>query len=850
MIELECSSSRTSTAMLSTSISHTMATYTTHRSSPLSAFRKHAQRLFTALTLLTALFPLLACLAGAGNAGAAERPPNILLIMADDLGFSDLGCYGGEISTPNLDSLAENGLRFTQFYNTARCWPTRGALLTGYYAQQIRRDTIPGLPSGGRGTRPDWAPLLPKLLKPAGYRSYHTGKWHIDGMPIANGFNRSYYLRDQGRFFNPNRHWKDDKPLPPVPKGTDFYATTALADHAIEVLQEHAAKYSEQPFFHYLAFAAPHFPLHALPEDIELYADRYQRGWEVVRQQRWARMRDMGLLDEAAVSRPSRVEASLGPPYHFPDAFKILGPGEVNRPLRWNALTEEQQRFQARKMAIHAAMVHRMDIEIGRVFEQIKQMGQWENTIVIFLSDNGASAEIMVRDDGHDPQLPAGSAGTYLCLGPGWSTTCNTPFRRHKTWTHEGGISTPLLVAWPKGIQARGAIRRQMGHVVDVVPTLLELAGVHRENSEAPRPPGRSFTPLLNTDEMPQRDPVWWFHDGHKAIRSGAWKAVAPIGEPWELYDLSTDRQESTDLALPRADKLQELVSIWETRLAEFTELASADLSREVQQRAKQAANRPARMNQAQQAARPKRTQVLLNGETFQLNGRHAFVMKAENDATSNGDGGKPWIFYGPTLAPYPDKAESWMHRQFVEAGVAVAGIDVGEAYGSPHAFPHFEALYQEMLRRGYSKKPALFGRSRGGLWVSSWAIRHPDRVAGIGGIYPAYDYTTYPGVARAAPVYGVSAEELQQQQERWNPIRRVNVLADADIPVCIIHGTEDKVVPLAPNSGTLQSVYKKADKANLVELIEAEGQGHSFWEGYFHCQELVDFLIDAAKGD
>ncbi len=399
------------------------------------------KKLLTTLLLIAAVF--LVC----SSAYADSTKPNILLIMADDLGFSDLGCYGGEIATPNLDSVAENGLRFTQFYNTARCWPTRGALMTGYYAQQIRRDTLPGIPSGGgnRGIRPDWAVLVPKLLKPAGYRSYHTGKWHIDGMPIENGFDHSYLLKDQGRFFNPTRHWKDDAQLPPVKKGTDFYATTALADHVIEVLTDHAAQHADAPFFHYLAFAAPHFPLHALPEDIAVYEDTYTEGWESIRAETLAADEANGPARRYADSQLSRVERDLGPPYHFPEAFEILGEGEVNKPVPWKSLTEQQKQFQATKMSIHAAMIHRMDIEIGRVFDQIKKMGQWENTLVIFLSDNGASAEIMVRDDGHDPSLPAGAAGTYLCLGPGWSTTCNTPFRRHKTWTHEGGTSTPLV---------------------------------------------------------------------------------------------------------------------------------------------------------------------------------------------------------------------------------------------------------------------------------------------------------------------------------------------------------------------------------------------------------------------
>ncbi len=390
------------------------------------------------------------------TAAAPAAPPNILLILADDLGFSDLGCYGGEIATPQLDALAAGGLRFSQFYNTARCWPTRAALLTGYYAQQVRRDTLPDLPSGTRGRRPDWARLLPERLQTFGYRCYHSGKWHIDGMPLAGGFQRSYYLQDQGRYFNPKVHFLDDVRLPAVEPGGDYYATTAIADHAVRCLREHAEQTPEQPFFHFLAFTAPHFPLHALPADIARYHDIYQRGWDTIRAERWQRIAQIG----AVRGTLSEVERTIGPPYDFPSALQILGTGETNRPLPWSTLTAEQQQFQADKMALHAAMIDRLDRELGRVLEQIRQMGAWENTLILFLSDNGASAEIMVRDDGHDPQATPGSAATYLCLGPGWSTTCNTPLRRHKTWVHEGGISTPLIAHWPNGLTARanGAI--------------------------------------------------------------------------------------------------------------------------------------------------------------------------------------------------------------------------------------------------------------------------------------------------------------------------------------------------------------------------------------------------------
>jgi arylsulfatase len=794
---------------------------------------------------------LLAAFLLISSAHAAPKP-NVLLILADDLGYSDLGCYGSEIATPHLDSIAENGLRFTQFYNTSRCWPTRGALLTGYYPQQIHRDALPTVAGGGgaQNRRPGWAELLPKRLKEAGYRSYHTGKWHIDGKPVAEGFDHSYYLQDQGRFFNPNKHFRDDVALPPVEKDSGYYGTVALADHVIEVLKEHAADHAADPFFHYIAFAAPHFPLHALPEDIALYQDTYTAGWDAIRAKRWEKMRQLGLLD-GELSRP---EADLGPPYHFPEALAILGPGEINKPVPWKSLTDAQRKFQADKMAIHAAMIHRMDLEIGRVFDQIKAMGQWENTLVLFLSDNGASAEIMVRDDGHDPALPPGSAGTYLCLGPGWSTVANTPFRRHKTWTHEGGISTPLLASWPAGIAARGEIRTTPGHVIDIVPTLLELAGA-KSLTDAPPAPGKSLVPVFTKDAEPLHEAIWWYHEGHKAVRQGDWKAVAPKDEPWELYDLANDRDESTDLAVAQAEKLRALVAAWDGLTAGFTTLANADLAAQPapappKEKGKGKAGGKGKGKAGagpdpQTAAKPERKQVLIKGETFNLEGRPAFRMVPEKPASTNG--GKPWIFYGPTLPAYPDEAERWMHERFLAAGIAVAGVDVGEAYGSPKAFPYFEALHQKMVADGYSAKPVLLGRSRGGLWASSLALAHPERVAGIAGIYPVYDFSTYPGLEKAAPAYGLTKPELETRQDEFNPIRRAANLAKAKIPVFIIHGTDDQVVPLAANSGKLEEIYEAEGAGDLIEVLKIEGQGHNFWPGFFQCQELLDFVIGRA---
>lgn len=512
------------------------------------------------------------------HAAEAAKPPNVLLIMADDLGYSDLGCYGSEIETPNLDKLAAGGLQFTQFYNTGRCWPTRGALLTGYYAQQIRRDTVPGVASGSRGVRPDWARLLPEMLKPLGYRSYHTGKWHIDGMPLENGFDRSYYIQDQGRFFNPQSLWEDDRKLPPVEPGSGFYATTALADHVVKCLQDHAEQHADQPFFHYLAFAAPHFPLHALPEDIARYRDRYLEGWEETRAARWVRMQDRGIVS----AKLSDAEQEVGPPYDFPEALEKLGPGEVNRPLPWDSMTDEQRRFQATKMAIHAAMIDRVDREVGRVLDRLREMDAFGNTLIFFLSDNGASAEIMVRDDGHDPNAAPGSAASYLCLGPGWSTCSNTPFRRHKTWVHEGGIATPLIAHWPQGITARGELRRDVGHVIDIVPTILEAAGASRSatwnDKPVPHRPGRSLLLAFSADGAVTRHYLWWSHEGNRAIRVDDWKLVAAKDCPWELFDLAADRTETNDLAADYPDKAKELAELWSQHEDEFVTLASQDV--------------------------------------------------------------------------------------------------------------------------------------------------------------------------------------------------------------------------------------------------------------------------------
>lgn len=515
--------------------------------------------LFTSLGLLTA---------------SAAQKPNVIFILADDLGYSDLGCYGGEIATPNLDSLAKNGLQFTQFYNTARCWPTRGALMSGYYAQQIHRDELPGLGGGGRGVRPSWARLLPDFLKPAGYRSYHSGKWHIDGPVLEAGFDRSLDMKNQGNFFSSAGNAINDQPVTAPADEKGYYATVATADHAIDCLKEHAAQHADKPFFHYIPFIAPHFPLHALPEDIAIYRDKYLKGWEAMRESRYQKQKARGIVN----TELSALEKEVGPPYDFPDAYEKLGSGELNRPLPWESLTAEQRRFQATKMAIHAAMVDRMDREIGRILQQLKDMGAYENTVIFFASDNGASAEIMVRNGGHDPKAEPGSAATFLCLGPGFSSACNTPFRRHKTWVHEGGISTPLIAHWPKGITARGELRNSPAHVVDIVPTILEITGVEKpkvwQGEAIPEAPGKSLVPAFAKDTTIARESLWWLHEGNRALRVGDWKLVAAKGDAWELYDLKTDRAEAHNLAAQMPDKVKALEAMWQKQTDDFSALA------------------------------------------------------------------------------------------------------------------------------------------------------------------------------------------------------------------------------------------------------------------------------------
>lgn len=483
------------------------------------------------------------------NTGPAVDRPNVLLILVDDMGFSDLGCYGGEIDTPNLDRLAANGLRFTQFYNTGRCWTTRASLLTGMYPHQVGHAMIfgPDAPPAYRGTSLRRGRMIQELLQPVGYRCYHVGKWHLDDRsahpnetwPLRRSFDRSYFAKTQDNYFNPRVVYDDERLIQRPGAAGGYYMTEVLSDRSVEYLKQHQAQHPGQPFFLYLAYTAPHFPLHALPADIAKFRERYLVGWDEVRSSRRRRMKELGIVD-----------CPLSP--RDPDA----------KP--WNGLSPDEQRMWAERMALHAAMIHCVDRGVGRIVDQLKRRKALENTLIFFLSDNGASAEYLVRGDGHNPQAPPGSAATYLCLEVGWANAANTPFRFHKMWMHEGGVSTPLIVHWPKGVKNPGRLTRDVGHVIDVFPTVNELTNAEGTEGTRSGVAGKSLAPLFADRPREPHEFLFWEHIGNKALREGDLKLVAEHQKPWELYDLAVDRSETENLASTNPDLVRRMAQRWQ----------------------------------------------------------------------------------------------------------------------------------------------------------------------------------------------------------------------------------------------------------------------------------------------
>jgi arylsulfatase len=483
----------------------------------------------------------------------APKRPNIVLIMADDMGFSDIGCYGSEIKTPNLDALAANGTRFTQFYNTGRCCPTRASLLTGLYSHQAgvgMMDGDHGLP-GYRGFISERSATLAEMLKTGGYKTLMVGKWHVGAnrphWPVDRGFDRyyglvdggsSYFSIDKGRTFV-----NDDRKIDPV--NEDFYVTDAFSDAAVNYVAEYAPK--PEPFFLYLAYTAPHFPLHARKEDIAKYRGQYKIGWDKLREQRYARQLDMGLIDRAFPLAPRN---------------KAVNPRDRDG-KGWEKVENVDE--EDLKMAVYAAQIDRMDQGIGRLIAKLKETGTFENTLILFCSDNGGCAE-----SGNRPNRPSpeGTGAATLAYGVPWAAASNTPFRRYKRWVHEGGIVSPFIAHWPGHAQAGVINTRQVGHVIDLAPTCLEAAGIAQPKTLKDQQlipiEGKSLVSAFGKKSFEREAPLFWEHMGNRAVRLGKWKLVSESGSDWELYDMQADRTELNNLAPANPDKVKEMTALWQ----------------------------------------------------------------------------------------------------------------------------------------------------------------------------------------------------------------------------------------------------------------------------------------------
>jgi len=481
---------------------------------------------------------------------SSDKRSNIILICADDMGWSDLGCYGSEISTPNLDRLAEQGMRFTNFYNTSKCFPSRACLLTGVYAQQSGYDQTYRNPFRNAVT-------LGEVLHEAGYRTLWSGKHHGLENPFDRGFDRYYGLKEGGcNHFNPGlqregepaparkgraRPWCFDslmiEPYTPVEK--DFYTTDYFTKYALYWLDEYRDE--QKPFFLYLAYTAPHDPLMAWPDDIEKYRGKYDEGYEVIRQRRYEKQLEMGLIDST---------------HRLSDqAFKP-----------WNELPETLRLEEARKMEVYAAMIDRLDQNIGKILDKLEETGKRRNTLIMFVSDNGASAEI-VRLNTDDNLAPIGSIARWVSLGRNWANVSNTPFRYYKNNSFEGGINTPLIAYWPGQIE-EGSFSRFPGHFIDFMPTLVEIAGAdypetHLDQALTPMQ-GESLLHVFEGREKKRDKPLYWAWSKGKAMRKGNWKIVKlELDQDWELYNLHDDPTETRDLATEKPELTSELDSIY-----------------------------------------------------------------------------------------------------------------------------------------------------------------------------------------------------------------------------------------------------------------------------------------------
>jgi arylsulfatase len=530
----------------------------------------------------------------AAAAGNGPPRPNIVVIMADDMGYSDAGCFGGEIETPNLDKLAADGLRFTDFYNTSRCCPTRSSLLTGVYPHQAGVGHMTWRQMGLPGYRADLSkrtPTLAEILKPAGYSSYMVGKWHVtindlpnkprENWPRQRGFDRFYgMITGSGSYYDPRMLVRDDMPISPAGdseyKPEHYYFTDAIADQSVRYIAEHhaLAEDKDKPFFLYTAFTSPHWPLHAPAKTIAKYKGKYDSGYEPVRAARFERMKQLGLID---------ATWELSPP-----------------PQPWAA--QKNKEWEARCMEVYAAQIDRMDQGIGKIIDALKAAGALDNTLILFLQDNGGCAESNGRDaklpkgdlnppnhkptdtqwnsrprvtrDGRTvrggPKVMPGPDDTFIAYGQNWANVSNTPFREYKHLVHEGGISTPLIAHWPAGIARKGELDRTPGHLIDIVATAVELSGAtfppKFDGEETVPLQGVSLTAAFKAGGVlpPRGKPIFFEHEGNRAVRDGPWKLVAKHDGAWELYDMAADRSEMHDLAAEQPERVKAMSDAWQ----------------------------------------------------------------------------------------------------------------------------------------------------------------------------------------------------------------------------------------------------------------------------------------------
>lgn len=551
-------------------------------------------RIFAVLAILSTLLMGDNPIANAADTPDVKGRPNIVLIMSDDMGWSDLGCYGGEAMTPNLDALAAGGVRFTQFYNTGRCCPTRASLMTGLYPHQagvghmMQDKKLPGY----RGNLHRHTPTIAENLHLAGYSTAMAGKWHVtlhtnpDGpkfdWPRQRGFDQFYgTITGAGSFFDPSTLCRDNTFITPANdqeyQPDEYYYTDAISDNAVKFLQNQHQQSPEKPFFLYVAYTAAHWPMHALPEDIAKYKGKFDTGYGPIRQARVERLKKLGLL----------------PPDW--DVTPMVGD--------WEA--QENKIWEARCMEVYAAMIDRMDQGIGRIISELKQEQRLDNTLILFLQDNGGCAETLGRtpkkqitsdlklkplaadflqaqmlpDQTRDgravltgPQVMPGPATSYIAYGRNWANVSNTPFREYKHWVHEGGISTPLIAHWPQGIAPaqQNQFVHDPAHLIDIMATCVDLAGAQHPAEfagEATVPlEGVSLRPALTGKSLQRSNPIFWEHEGNRAVRQGKWKLVAKGATgPWELYDMEVDRTEMHDLSQKQIEKAEELAALWDS---------------------------------------------------------------------------------------------------------------------------------------------------------------------------------------------------------------------------------------------------------------------------------------------